>query len=322
MSRNGIVVIGPVFVDIKGYPLSSYNPDGRNMGEVKTVHGGVSRNIVEDLANMELRPSFLSLVDNTGTGEDIIYQLGKHKVNTEYMKKVKDGMGIWLAVFDNSGDVVASISKRPEFRPVLEIIGEKGDEIFSGCDSISLEIDTDKDIVKTVFEYAHKYEKKVYAVISNMSIAIERRDFFKYVDCLVCNLEEAGILFSEDYIGRSPEQMKDILLEKITAAQIPSMVVTMGAQGAVYASVSGENGTCSALKVDVIDTTGAGDAFFAGVCAGLTYGKSLSEACNIGTRLSAAVIQTTENVCPRFMPEEFGLRYGDGRQMSFLEENE
>ncbi len=26
MSKNGIVVIGPVFVDIKGYPLSSYNP--------------------------------------------------------------------------------------------------------------------------------------------------------------------------------------------------------------------------------------------------------------------------------------------------------
>ena len=318
MSKNGIVVIGPVFVDIKGYPLSSYNPDGRNMGEVKTVHGGVSRNIVEDLANMELRPSFLSLVDNNGTGEDVMYQLGRHKVNTEYMKKVKDGMGIWLAVFDNSGDVVASISKRPEFTPVLEIIKERGDEIFGNCDSISLEIDTDKDIVKTVFDYAKKYDKKVYAVISNMSIAIERRDFFKYVDCLVCNLEEAGILFSEDYSSCTPDQMKDILLERITAAQIPSMVVTMGSQGAVYADMSGEKGTRSALKVDVVDTTGAGDAFFAGVCAGLTYGKTLEEACSIGTRLSAAVVQTTENVCPRFLPEEFDLDFGDGSQMSFL----
>ena len=321
MSKNGIVVIGPVFVDIKGYPLSNYNPDGRNMGEVKTVHGGVSRNIVEDLANMELRPSFLSLVDDSGTGEDIIYQLGRHKVNTEYMKRVKDGMGIWLAVFDNSGDVVASISKRPEFRPVLETIADKGDEIFANCDSISLEIDTDKDIVKTVFDYAKKYGKKVYAVISNMSIAIERRDFFKYVDCLVCNQEEAGILFSEDYSKCTPEQMKEILFEKITAAQIPSMVVTMGAKGAVYANISGENGICSALKVDVVDTTGAGDAFFAGVCAGLTYGKSLGEACNIGTRLSAAVIQTTENVCPRFLPEEFDLAFGDGNQMSIFSED-
>jgi len=178
VDRNGIVVIGPVFVDIKGYPLSTYNPDGRNMGEVKTVDGGVSRNIVEDLANIELRPSFLSLVDDTGSGMDVLNQLKNHKVNTEYMQVIKDGMGIWLAIFDNSGDVVASISKRPNFTPVLDIIREKGDEIFGNCDSISLEIDTDKDIVKTVFEYAKKYDKKVYAVISNMSIAIERRDFF------------------------------------------------------------------------------------------------------------------------------------------------
>ena len=62
-----------------------------------------------------------------------------------------------------------------------------------------------------------------------------------------------------------------------------------------------------ALKVDVVDTTGAGDSFFAGVCMGLTYGKTLREACGIGTRLASTVICTSENICPRFMPEEFGL---------------
>ena len=46
----GIVVIGAVFVDIKGYPLSTYIPGGRNSGRVEQVHGGVSRNIVEDLS--------------------------------------------------------------------------------------------------------------------------------------------------------------------------------------------------------------------------------------------------------------------------------
>ena len=61
------------------------------------------------------------------------------------------------------------------------------------------------------------------------------------------------------------------------------------------------------MKVDVIDTTGCGDSFFAGTAAGLTYGKSLREACEIGTRLASAVIATKENVCPHFEPEEFGL---------------
>jgi pseudouridine kinase len=59
--------------------------------------------------------------------------------------------------------------------------------------------------------------------------------------------------------------------------------------------------------VDIIDTTGAGDSFFAGVAIGLTYGKSIAEACRIGTRLAASVIATKESVCPRFLPEEFDL---------------
>lgn len=113
----GIVVLGAVFVDIKGYPADVYIPGGRNAGRVEIVHGGVSRNLVEDIANVELRPTFVSLVDTTGTGADVIRKLQDHKVNTDYIRAVPDGMGTWLAVFDNGGDVVASISKRPDLRP-------------------------------------------------------------------------------------------------------------------------------------------------------------------------------------------------------------
>ena len=188
----GIVVIGAVFVDIKGYPLSTYIPGGRNAGRVEQVHGGVCRNVAEDIANVELRPTFVSLVDDTGSGQDVIDKLARHKVNTRYIQRMPDGMGTWLAA-------------------------------------------------------------------------------------------------------------------NVRSANIPCMVVTMGEQGAVYARTDGESGMVPAKKVDVIDTTGAGDAFFAGTVIGLTYGKTLAEACEIGSRLAASVICISENVCPRFRPQEFGL---------------
>ena len=75
----------------------------------------------------------------------------------------------------------------------------------------------------------------------------------------------------------------------------------------MYADCTGERGACPGRKVDVKDTTGAGDAFFAGATIGLTYGKTLAESCEIGTRLAASTICTSGNVCPRFLPEEFGL---------------
>ena len=257
----GIVVIGAVFVDIKGYPLSTYIPGGRNAGRIEQVHGGVSRNVVEDIANVELRPTFVGLVDDTGMGQDVIDKLARHKVNTRFIQKKPDGMGTWLAIFDNDGDVHAAISKRPDTTPLTGLLQEQGDEIFADCDSIALELDLEKETVKQTLRYAKKYGKKVFAVVSNMSIAMERRDFLQQIDCFVCNQQEAGLLFSDDYDHLSPDEMCRVL-------------------------------------------TGN---FFAGTVIGLTYGKTLAESCEIGSRLAASVICITENVCPRFRPQEFGL---------------
>lgn len=303
----GIVVIGAVFVDVKGYPDGAFIPTGRNAGRIEQIHGGVGRNVAEDVANCELRPTFISLVDESGISKDVINKLNNHKVNTQYIRSTPDGMGTWLAVFGEDGDVYASISKRPDLRPIGDILDEFGDEIFRDADSVIIEIDINKSVVKRVFTLAEKYHTPVYAVVSNMSIAMERRDFLQSIDCFVCNQQEAGILFSDDYTTLGPEDMADVLAQKVTAARIPRMIVTMGDRGAVYASLEGEKGHCPARPVAVNDTTGAGDAFCAGAAIGLTYGKDLAQACQIGSLLAASVIATAENVCPRFQPAELGL---------------
>ena len=303
----GITVFGAAFVDIKGYPIDQYIPAGRNVGRVVQVHGGVSRNVVEDIANLELNPTYVSVVDETGLGDDVINKLKRHKVNTEYIMRSPDGLGTWLAIFDNEGDVVASISKRPNLSMIKDILEQYGDKIISASDSVVVEIDMEVDILKMIFNLCDKYNKKIFAVVSNMSIAMERRDLLSRVSCIVCNDQEAGLLFSEDYTDMEPEQIEKILVERIRQAKIAMMVVTMGDRGAVYAEIDGESGYCPPQKVDVIDTTGAGDSFFAGVAVGLTYGKSISESCSIGTRLASAVIATKESVSPRFQPAEFGI---------------
>ena len=254
----GIVVIGDVFIDIKGYSTSPYIPQGRNAGTIVQLHGGVGRNVVEDIANVELEPTFVSLVDDNAMGDDVIQKLKRHKVNTNYMRKVENGMGTWLAVFNHEGDVVASISKRPDHRPVERILDECGDEIFKNADSIVIEIDTDKEIVKKTFHYAEKYGKKVYALVSNMTIAIERRDFLRRTACFVCNQQEAGILFSEDYEDVTAEALCNILAERIRTAQIPQMVVTMGGEGAVYVDENGNIKSMTVIKMELGEPDASG----------------------------------------------------------------
>ena len=302
-----MVVIGTVFVDIKGFPDDLYNPTGRNAGRVEIVHGGVGRNVAEDIANVELRPRFVSMVDNTAQGAEVLRKLQNHKVDTSFISVVPDGMGIWLAVMDQNGDVVGSISKRPKMDAMLKLLQEHGDEIFSDADSVVIEIDIDKEVAKETFRFAEKYGVPAFALVANMSIALQRRDLIKRTNCFICNQQEAGIFFADDFADLRPERMAEELQRRIAAAGLKSMVVTMGAEGSVWAEAKGGYGVCPPVQVQVCDTTGAGDAFCAGVSIGLSYGKTLAEACVIGTRLASATITVPESVCPRFLPQELGL---------------
>ena len=188
-----------------------------------------------------------------------------------------------------------------------KLLEEQGDAIFSDATSVVIEVDVDKEVAKLTFEYAEKYGVPTVALVANMSIALQRRDLIQRTACFICNVQEAGIFFADDFSELDPEQMAEELRKRVEAGGLRSMVVTMGSKGAVWAEAGIGCGVCPAVPVTVCDTSGAGDAFCAGVSIGLSYGKSLADACVIGTRLASATITVPESVCPRFLPRELGL---------------
>ncbi len=301
-----ITVIGTIFTDIKGYPLGTFLPDGRNPGEMKIVHGGVGRNIAEDLGRTGFAPSFVALCDHSGLASEVVSRLEQSGVDTKFVTPSKAGMGTWMAIFNDRGDVAANISVRPDLTPLTALIDARHEEIFSGADSIILEIDIEPETVERVFYYAEKYEKKVYSCISVMSIALTRKNYFPKTACFICNLQEAGMLFGEDLTthlyssgGEVPVRLENRLAALARDAGFPGLIVTLGADGAVYIDRENErSGHCPAKNVTLGDSTGAGDAFCAGAAAALTYGKDMAQACRIGSLLASLVITSTENVCP------------------------
>ena len=112
------------------------------------------------------------------------------------------------------------------------------------------------------------------------------------MSCFICNEMEAGRLFREDLTTSSPESTLKALKKGSVLVGIPAMVITMGPRGAVYVdNTTGEFGFCPPMDVDVVDTTGAGDAFFSAAVASLTQGEPLSQAVQAGTRLASRTLQ-------------------------------
>jgi ribokinase len=104
-------------------------------------------------------------------------------------------------------------------------------------------------------------------------------------DPLIVNEHEARVILGEARVGDTPEDWARSLL-----AQGPrSVVVTLGAEGALVASAEGVTRVPS-VRVDAVDTTGAGDAFTAALAWRLGSGSSLAQAAAYAARVGAAAV--------------------------------
>ncbi|WP_298993097.1 ribokinase [uncultured Pseudokineococcus sp.] len=105
-------------------------------------------------------------------------------------------------------------------------------------------------------------------------------------DPLVVNEVEAAALARDlGLAGSEPEELAGRL-----AASCASVVVTLGARGAVWAR-GRERGHVPAPEVPVVDTSGAGDAFVGALCASLARGDGLDDACAAGVAAGARAVQ-------------------------------
>ncbi len=308
------VVVGVTFVDIKGFPFGRYNPAGRNLGSVQVVHGGVSRNVVENFANLGMPVTFASMLEDSAFGRDVARRLRGSGADLSHMLTVEDnGLGMWLVVLDEKGSLAGSISRMPDTSQLEDFLLENGEQIIAEAENVVLEIDLSERIARHVLDMAQRHGKKVYAIVGNMSVILAHPEFLRRTDCFICNEIEAGRLFASEAVPAfSPEQMLEYLPVAARTAGIPSMVVTMGVNGAVYYDgADGSAGICPPYPATVVDTSGAGDAFFSGTVMGLTRHLPLREALRYGAKLASLTIESKENSCP-VLPDFFS------EQLSFL----
>lgn len=111
-------------------------------------------------------------------------------------------------------------------------------------------------------------------------------DVLAVCDPLVMNQLEAAALV------RTPLDSVDSALAACTSLlhYARSVVVTLGALGAVWASDDGRGHVAAPSNISVVDTTGAGDAFVGALAASLARGNGLPEATEWGVRAGTIAV--------------------------------
>ncbi len=296
----GTVVVGVIFTDIKGFPLNTYHPNGRNVGRVEYIHGGVSRNIAENIAASGMPVTFVSMTEEGALGREVVDRLDRKGVNTEFvLHTAANGIGKWMVILNEKGDVAGEISCPPDMKPLSDFIDSYGSIFVRDAEQIILEVDIGEETAEKVIALAEKYGKKVYPIVGNLHVLKKRQDLISRTACFICNQHEIGQLFGEDYSRFTPDDLLPTLKHEVIARNYPSTIVTMGEKGCIYYDKeSGEKGTVPAIPTKLVDSTGAGDAFLSGTVIGLSKGLPLKEAIQIGTKLASLTIGSGESSCP------------------------
>ena len=245
--------------------------------------GGSAANTMSGLARLNIETGFLSKI-----GDDEIGRFFEKQMTESHVKP------LLLKSETPSGRVQALVTADGE-RTFATCLGAAAEmcaddirpELIDGWDILYVEgyLVANPTMLDKAVTTAKKAGLKIAIDMASYNVVEESRDYFmqlieNYVDYVFANEHEALAL-----TGMEPHQALDFLASRCEIA-----VVKVGAKGS-YIKRGNEMVTIPPMKVNVIDTNGAGDMWAAGFLAGLVKGESLEKCGQMGAIVAANVIE-------------------------------
>ncbi len=253
--------------------------------------GGKGSNQAIAISRLGGKVSFVCFVGNDSLGDEALNLFKKEKINTELIKRTKKSTGVGFVILNDDGEngIILDMGSNNELD-----LGYL-DEIKENLSKYNFVLSGFEIPFKTAL-YSLKISKQNGSItILNPAPAINLvNEDLSFIDYVTPNESELRIC-----LGMRPDAQNSNseLAEKLFKNGINNLVVTEGEKGCLIIN-NDINEHVPGVKVDVVDTTGAGDAFNAGLTVALSEGKNIIESlkfancCGAFTCTKAGVVNT------------------------------
>jgi ribokinase len=239
--------------------------------------GGKGSNQAVGAARLGAATSFVGCIGEDRFGDAAVELWDEEGVSAEHVRRTgATHTGVGFVIVDDDGENAISVAPGANSRLSASDVRDAGGTIRS-ADVVLCQLETELDPVVEAAEIAADAGTEV---ILNPAPARELPEsLLANVDILTPNRGEACTLAGHDPTADVSESS---LLDSLSEFGVPGTVLTLGSDGAVVDD-SGTREHVDAIDVDVVDTTGGGDAFNAGVAVARAEGKPLADAVRFGS---------------------------------------
>lgn len=303
MDEGRVIVIGSAGIDVKGTPDSDELDWGTpNLGTVRNTVGGVARNIAENLARLEVETVLLTALGTDSPGARVIRECEAVGVNCDYVLEVEEGRtGIYMALLNADSQLQVAVS---DF-DVMDYLDSDylldNETIFEDAEMIVIDATLSEDTLETIFDLAQRYDIRVCADPTTPALAGRLSDYISQLYLIVPNASETIALCDLEAEPEDRDSAIDVA-RKLVADGAEIAVVTLGERGLAYAD-GGGSGFIRAINTEIVDTTGAGDAFSGAAIFGLLNGVPVDEAMRLGITAASLTIESRHTVFPELSQE-------------------
>lgn len=304
---DSVLVIGAANFDLKGRMWHSPVLTSSNAAAIRGSFGGVARNVAENLARLGTPVVLLTAVGDDHAGEDILS--GADDVGVDVSRAIiaeDETTGTYLAALDERGDLYLGLDDLRVLRHLTPDYLRLNRDAFRECAMVAMDLNLSEAAFLTAIRMAHEYDKPVCVDPTSTVLAGMLRPHLESINIITPNLAEAEAILRRGPIRTANEALA--AARQLVGLGVEAAVITQAERGACYATAD-ESGQFPAVRVEIVDTTGAGDALTALVIFGEVNGLSMSDSLQLGLRAAALTLRTTDTVAPELSLDRlYGLQ--------------
>jgi len=257
----------------------------------RSDHGGKGSNQAVGCARLGAHVSFVANVGQDDFAEMAMRLYREEGIDTAFLRQTPDvPTGVGFILVDEAGhNCIALDPAANDLLSAAEVTGSR--LAFQQSTVVLTQLEIPVEAAETALSLGRA--ERAITILNPAPVRPLPGSILQAVDVLTPNQTEANVL-----TGRSPDAASDPdeVAQELINAGVKQVVMTLGDRGALIVTASSST-HIPAPEMRAVDTTGAGDAFNAGLATALANRESLESAVRFAV-MTGALAVTREGVIP------------------------